>query len=389
MLKPCYSNNYLCCYKCRGIPEIIIKNSEEILLNCDFCGFTEKVKINDIINISSKWIDRIYFKCSIHNHQNCSHECKYCRPCDLFICEKCKNNHINNVTGKKHEFESICDLDIIFWEKYSSKCTKYCETCKSDVCNICIKNEHKIHNIQEIAQKDDIINLSLLQNFYKSLENGKNAKIHILEKINKYFGKEKEELSSKIKLHELFKKDLIEIENYKQLGRILYFSSKKIKPGKFKEEILKNYLNIFNYICNLFKEEKIKTFNKLVQTKIDDTKIILSNLSFKDKEILKENIKNNFKSINPKVSDFIKKKSIIENNIDYSRILKKHIIIEKNKHPDNYIDIDETLNNFDKVSDGINSNNSDFILSIIGKCAQNNGTEVIIAKKQNEQFKNL
>ena len=84
-------------------------------------------------------------------------------------------------------------------------------------------------------------------------------------------------------------------ENYKKLGRILYFSSKKIKPGKFKEEILKNYLNIFNYICNLFKEEKIKTFNKLVQTKIDDTKIILSNLSFKDKEILKENIKNNFK----------------------------------------------------------------------------------------------
>ena len=48
LLKPCYSKNYLCCYKCRGIPEIIIKNSEEILLNCDFCGFTEKVNINDI-----------------------------------------------------------------------------------------------------------------------------------------------------------------------------------------------------------------------------------------------------------------------------------------------------------------------------------------------------
>ena len=79
----------------------------------------------------------------------------------------------------------------------------------------------------------------------------------------------------------------------------------------------------------------------------------------------------------------------MENNIDYSRILKKHIIIEKSEHPENYIDKDEILNDLDQVIDGINSNSSDFILSVIGKCVENNGTEVYITKKSNEEFKNL
>ena len=79
----------------------------------------------------------------------------------------------------------------------------------------------------------------------------------------------------------------------------------------------------------------------------------------------------------------------MENNIDYSRILKKHIIIEKSEHPENYIDKDEILNDLDQVIDGINSNSSDFILSVIGKCVENNGTEVYITKKSNEEYKNL
>ena len=53
------------------------------------------------------------------------------------------------------------------------------------------------------------------------------------------------------------------------------------------------------------------------------------------------------------------------------------------------MNIDEILNNSERFQENIDSNNTDFILSIIGKCAQNNGTEVYITKKSNEEFKNL
>ena len=163
----------------------------------------------------------------------------------------------------------------------------------------------------------------------------------------------------------------------------------KIKHGNYKEKIINNYINIFNYICSIFDEENINAFRKSVQVKIDELKIISNNLSEKEEELINENIKNIFEPIDKNISDFEKKKLFMENNIDYSRILKKHIIIEKSEHPENYIDKDEILNDLDQVIDGINSNSSDFILSVIGKCVENNGTEVYITKKSNEEYKNL
>ena len=131
---------------------------------------------------------------------------------------------------------------------------------------------------------------------------------------------------------------------------------------------------------------------KSVETKIHEFKIISNGISKQEHNIMSENIKNIFEPISPKVSDFNKKKAFIENNIEFSRILKKYLFIEKNKNPDNYIDMDEILNDLNKVTDGVNSyapNNSDFILSIIGKCAQNNGTEIYISKKSSEEYENL
>ena len=389
-LKPCYSKNFLCCYKCKNIPEIIIKNNEEALLNCDFCGFTEKVKIFDIINISTKWIDKNFYKCSLHKTLPESFKCKYCKSCDLFICDSCEDNHINNKkTGKNHELEFINDLDIIFCEKHFLKCIIFCNTCKKYICNNCF--EHKMHDIKS-EDNNDKLNLNFLQKFYEALEKGKNSKKNILDKIIKNCEDSRENLRNRISFIDSSRKVVEEIENYKKLGKILYYSSKKIKPGKYQKEILQNYLNIFNYICNLFKEEKIKQFNMLMQTQLDEFKLISKNLSNNDIECLKENIKNNFKPIKRKISDFIKKKSFIENNIDYSRALKKYIIIEKNKHPKNFINMDKVLKDSREVFDGINSINSvnsDLILSIIGKCAQNNGIEVYITGKSSENYKNL
>ena len=68
--------------------------------------------------------------------------------------------------------------------------------------------------------------------------------------------------------------------------------------------------------------------------------------------------------------------------------------MEKYKNPDNYIDFEEVLNS-DDIHEKINSNDSEFISSLIGKCAQNNGTEVYInitnyiTKKPNEEIKDI
>ena len=378
-----YSKNHLCCPECKGIPKIITITNGNLLLACDFCGFSDNVKIAEIINIKSNcnWLKKVYFKCTAHKENIKPFASKYCDACDLFLCEQCVKIHDN-----EHLLEYIPNLDFTFCEKHFSKVIKYCNNCKKDICNICNKTEHKSHEVIE-NDKSDKLNLNLLLNYYKALEQGKVSKIRVLEKIQINYG---DNLSNKkSELLNMFRKDLKEVEDFKKLGRIIFFSSKKIQDEKYRNEIIDNYLDILYYICDSFDKKSINNFSKLIQTKLDECNIIENNLSEKEEEILKENIKNNFTPIDTLISDFNKKKKFIENNIDCSRILKKHIIIEKNKNPDNYIDIEETLNDLDKVIDGINNNSPEFILSVIGKCASNNGTEIFISKKSSEVFKDI
>ena len=93
--------------------------------------------------------------------------------------------------------EFINDLDIIFCEKHSLKCIKFCNTCKKYICNICLKIEHKIHDIKN-EDDNNKLNLNFLQNFYDILEKGKNSKQNILDKIIKYSGERKENLENKM-----------------------------------------------------------------------------------------------------------------------------------------------------------------------------------------------
>ena len=381
-----YSKNYLCCPQCKGIPEMFIKNNEIALLTCDYCGFDENIPISDILNASSKWIGRVFYNCNIHKEKEKAFANKFCLNCNILLCKKCESNHTLIKEDEEHELEFICDLDTNFCEKHSSIITKFCQTCSTYICNICIKNEHKAHNIKT-TDKNEKLNFDFLKKYYLILNQGKHEKIRILEKIEKSFGED--ELDIKYQLLQFFKKDLKDIEDFKKLGKIIYFSSKKIKPGNYKEKIIDNYISLFNYIISLSNDENIKIFRKLVQEKIDEFKIISKDLSKTEKNFLDENITKIFEPIQQNVSDFQKKKTFIENNIDYSRILKKHIIIEKNKNFDNYIDKEEILNDFKEFSYGIKTNNSDVILSLLGKCVENNGTEVYITKKASEDYKNL
>ena len=381
-----YSKNYLCCPKCKGIPEMFLKKDGIAVLFCDFCTLEEYVKICDILDSSSKWINRVFYKCNGKKGHERNFANKYCETCDLFLCEECESKHNINYKNETHKIEFIYNLISNYCEKHLSKLNKFCEKCNINICNICLKNEHKMHKIKECEQNEKL-NLKTISDFYLTLDKGRDEKISILNKFTESLSED--EIDIRIQILQIFKKDLNEIEDFRRLGKILLFSSMKIKKGEYKEKIINNYMTIFNYISNLFTEDIINNFRKSVQLKIDELKIISNNLSEKEKELINENINTIFEPIKSNLSDFEKKKIFLENNIDYSRILKKHIIIEKSEHPENYIDKEEILNDFDKVTEGIKTNNSDFLLSIIGKCVEKNGTEVYITKKASDDYKNL
>ena len=379
-----YSKNYLCCPNCKGIPEFFLKKDGIAVLFCDFCGSQENVKVCDILKNSSKWMNRIFYRCNWKKGHEQKYANKYCKFCNVFLCEECESDHNIKYKNDIHEIEFVYNLVQDFCEKHMSKFSNFCKKCNTNICNICLKNEHKMHKIEDYEQNEKL-NLETILNFHLILDQYQTKKINILDSLANSLSEE----YIKIQILQIYKKDLIEIEDFRNLGKILYFSSLKIKNGDYKEKIINNYITFFNYISNLFNEDFINNFKNSVQLKIDELKIISNNLSEKEKELINENINKIFEPIKSNISDFDKKKAFLENNIDYSRILKKLIIIEKNEHPENYIDKEEILNDLDKVTEGIKSNNSDFLLSIIGKCVENNGTEVYITKKESEEYKNL
>ena len=133
--------------------------------------------------------------------------------------------------------------------------------------------------------------------------------------------------------------------------------------NKNNEEIIDKYKNILDVINNAFNEIEIEEFKKSIISLKNRYEIIYNPISEKEKK---------------------------EIEIKYSTIIKKYIILEKEKNPDNYIDIDKTLNDHEQISKNFDSmDNNDFILSLIGKCIEKNGTEIFISKKKDEQFKDI
>ena len=86
-----------------------------------------------------------------------------------------------------------------------------------------------------------------------------------------------------------------------------------------------------------------------------------------------------------------RKKKYIEDTIDFSRALHQYIQLEKRNNPNNFLDIDKTLNDFeDDYSKELNSeNHSEFILALFGKLLEKNGTKVYILKEKDKNFENI
>jgi len=83
-------------------------------------------------------------------------------------------------------------------------------------------------------------------------------------------------------------------------------------------------------------------------------------------------------------------KNYIEKNIEFSNMLKTYIVNEAIKNPNNYLNIDETINDLDNIHNNMNSEeNPEFILSILGKCIQENGTQTYISKTKDKKINDI
>ena len=104
---------------------------------------------------------------------------------------------------------------------------------------------------------------------------------------------------------------------------------------------------------------------------------------------LKTQIRDMFKEESDKISDFDKTKNFIQNNLEYSSKIKRYIAKEKAYNPENYIKIDETIGDLDNLGKEFNSDNSEYVLSLIGKSIENQGIEMNISKKKDEQIQKV
>ena len=180
-----YSCNHLTCFECL-VKDITIsqfkncENKNQSLFRCP-CN------IGNIIMSYEELISKLKIinkptpprKCREHSETGK----KYCRDCELWLCEKCLEIHkvfndIHILEEKEIPLKEICD-------EHSELTLYYCMTCKCEICSFCISNggKHKDHKYipldkfkeltAEIRQK---LKFKNLDECVKNLENIRDKK---------------------------------------------------------------------------------------------------------------------------------------------------------------------------------------------------------------------
>ena len=127
-------------------------------------------------------------KCREHQNEGI----KYCRDCELWLCEKCLEihkvfNNIHTLEEKELPLREIC-------ETHSEYTQYYCMECRKEICSFCMANggKHKEHKyiqfnqfkkyIQEIKEKLKFKTLEECENNLEEIRNKKNKEKN--DKIN-------------------------------------------------------------------------------------------------------------------------------------------------------------------------------------------------------------
>ena len=239
-----FNCNHVSCFNCL-IKDLTlsqfknIENKKGVLFRCS-CNignisipFDEFQKTLKIINtpITAK-------KCREHNILGT----KYCRNCELWLCDKCLEihkvfNEIHELEERELPLKEICDV-------HSEYTLYYCMDCKKEICSFCISKEgkHKEHKYipfskfknytKEIRDK---LKYKTLEECEKNLEEIRNKKIREKKEKMNVFCDKIEELLNNIKVtKDIYVKEVEE--------KIKYFN----KAIDLMKESYKYYYNLLN-----------------------------------------------------------------------------------------------------------------------------------------------
>ena len=385
---------FISCKKCHNIPEILLKDNENLLIECINCNIKKEEKVSNICNYSSEWMTNVIISFCELPHDEKIVSSFFCKTCNLFLCQECSKFHNQN---NNHENITLDDFKINICDYHNIKPPFYCKDCDIEFCEKCkiIHNNHKFLKIDNIKFNEingGLTNLKMFESFLKNTMkvqkeeyNYVNEILIIIEGSN---DEDKELLNNtESNILRIFYKNIKTELNLIFLAKILFFTYKISKKNL--ENTLK-YKAILSAINRIFTNEEIEKFKNSIISLKKKYEILTQKLSQDETKNLEININDIFKPCDTKLSEFESNKKFIEDNIISSSILKKYITIEKEKNPDNYVNIDETLNDLDNIYDNLNSIGKDeFILSLLGKCIEKNGTEISISRKKDEKFKDI
>ena len=289
---------YFLCKKCKKIPNIFLKDYQNLIINCENCGKKTNEKIENVVNYNSKWISNEIIKfCSI-KHEKKILSIIFCKTCNLFLCEDCLNEHKKN--DSNHNLIELNKLKLNFCNFHNENLTNFCFNCNEEICEECLKNEHNKHKTQKI---ENAIKNKNLENFNKFLEIAENSLKNKYEYLNKNIvNLQNNDEDSKEKINRITQNifeyffDNLKIEqNLLFLAKILFISSEKIK--EFTNDIKKQYDNFIKNIQDYFENKILFNFEQFIliekEKEEEEKKFveIKNNINIRQYNLRKKNMK--------------------------------------------------------------------------------------------------
>jgi len=318
------------CLECNFIPLLSLsKNNTYVIIDCLKKHHCE-ISLNEYMEKGfNNSLDRV--KCSkcgmIHEPKKIF---KICKECNSILCKQCSKEHIKNEENKdNHHIISIRKMDINCF-LHNSKYNYFCKKCNENICDVCLDNDHKEHDIikfENIRIKNEEI--EKIKDNIKIERDNINEAIKIFnEKISSLQNKFMELIQNRKKLNK-FKSNIIGTLEIKGINyQILH----NINELKFEEKI-----NINNNLSELDYIQKIFSFLKGPQSEND---INIKNDKIKDNEQNVHQIKINQNDLD----NFITEDSKNSNDYNFS-INQEDKITKKEKVFDGKDDINENENN--------------------------------------------
>ena len=267
-----FTCNHITCFNCL-IKDLTLsqfkncENKKKIIFQCTSCNVGNATISFEEFQKTLKKVNTPVPPRKCREHQQVGN--KYCRDCELWLCDKCLEihkvfNEIHNLEERELPLKEICD-------DHSEFTLYYCMDCKKEICTFCVSkggkhNEHQYIPFTKFKKYTNEIRDKLK---YKTLEECEKN----LEDIRKKKIKEKKEKMT------IFLNKIEELLNNIRITKDIYVKDVEEKLKDF-NHVLDLIKESYKYYYNLLNNEKqdyytLDYLNKIVE--IIDIQTIYSN----------------------------------------------------------------------------------------------------------------